>query len=116
MLRRTLALAALTALLGTARAGSVLDVVEQAAEVAFPHVDWPAGETGTLRYTLCSGCPLKTTRLSAETRYLVDHQPVSFAELVAAVELMQASQATANRTVVGLFFDSTTQRLVKISL
>ena len=116
MLRRMLVIAALTGVLGTAQAQSVLEVVERAAEVPFSRIDWPANETGTLRYSLCTGCEVHTARLSTETRYVVNHRPATYLDFAAAVKRAQDSKEIASRTLVGLFYDIESQQLTRISL
>jgi hypothetical protein len=116
MLRRMLVIAALTGVLGTAQAQSVLEVVEHAAEVPFSRIDWPASETGTVRFSLCTGCEVHTARLSAETRYRVNHREVPYIEFAAAVKRAQDSAEIGNRTLVGLFYDLASGQLTRISL
>jgi hypothetical protein len=111
-----LVIAALTGVVGTTQAQSVLKVVEHAAEVPFSRIDWPGSETGTVRFSLCTGCTLYTARLSAETRYLVNHRPVPYVDFAAAVKRAQDSAEIANRTLVGMFYDIESGQLTRISL
>ena len=116
MLRRMLVIAALAGVLGTAQAQSVLKVVEHAAEVPFSRIEWPASETGTVRFSLCAGCEVYAARLSADTRYLVNHRPVPYVDFAAAVKRAQDSTEIANRTLVGFFYDIQSGQLTRISL
>jgi hypothetical protein len=109
-----LVIAALTSLLGTtARAQSVLEVVESAAEVPFARIDWPATANGTLRFAMCAGCEVHAVRLEPDTVYSVNQREVAYVDFAAAVERIQASAA---KPVVGLFFDMQTRRLRKVAL
>jgi hypothetical protein len=116
MLRHILTAAALVSVLGTAQAGSLLEATEHGSEVPLAELDLPAAEGGILRFALCGGCETHTTAMSSGTRYVLNHKTVTFEELEAAVETAQASTSIAERSIVGLYFDISSKRLVRIAV
>jgi hypothetical protein len=59
--------------------------IEQAYEVALSDIRLPRSENGTIAYRQCGTCELRTTRVDAETRWLVNGKPVSLKKFREAV-------------------------------
>ena len=59
--------------------------IQQAYEVALSDIRLPRSETGTIAYRQCSTCELRTTRVDAETRWLVNGRAVSLKKFREAV-------------------------------
>jgi hypothetical protein len=116
MLRHILTVAAIASVLGTAQAGSILDVVEYAAEVPLAELDVPSAVGGTLTFAACSGCESQRMNIPASTSYLVNNRSVTFEEFAATVATAKSSDEIVNRSLVGLFFDAASKRLTRIAL
>lgn len=116
MLRQILTVASLAYVVGTAHAGSLLEAVEQAAEVPLVFLDLPAIEGGLLKFSVCRECETRSVVMSGSTGYLVNNRPVTFEEFAATVNTAQASGDIARRSLVGLYFDDASKRLTRIAL
>jgi hypothetical protein len=57
-------------------------VIEQSIEVAVKHVALPASVDGELVVGTCAKCKPRPLRASAATIYLIDREPVTFAQFV----------------------------------
>lgn len=116
MLRTILAGAALGAPFGAPQAGSLLTAVEHAAEIPLPEIELPALETGSVAFAVCDGCGVRSVALSPGTRYLVNNRAATFEAFVVAVEAARAAADIADRSLVGLYFDAASKRLVRVAL
>lgn len=116
MLRKILPMAFLAGALSSAQAGSLMETTEHGAEVPLDALDLPAAEGGLLRFAACDGCETQTVVMSSGTRYLINRRAATFEELAAAVELASASGDIAKRSLVGLYFETASKRLVRIAL
>jgi hypothetical protein len=116
MLRPTLASVALAAAFGTAQAGSLLETVEHAAEVGLPALEWPNAEGGTVRFAACDGCETRSFVISHGASYLVNGRPATFEAFAAAIRTARAASSIADHSLVGLYFDAASTRLVRIAL
>jgi hypothetical protein len=116
MLRQTLAVAALAGALATAQAGSLMETVEQAAEVPLVALDLPATQGGMLRFAVCDGCEARSVVMPSDMTYLVNNRAVTWVEFAATVEVALASDDVAERSLVGLYFDAASKRLERIAL
>ena len=59
--------------------------VEQAYEVALSDIRLPRSENGTIAYKECGSCDIRTTRVDAETRWLINGKAVSLKQFREAV-------------------------------
>jgi hypothetical protein len=116
MLRQILTVAGLAFLVGTAQAGSLLEAVEQSAEVPLVFLDLPAAEGGLLKFSVCKECETHSVVMSRSTGYLVNNRPVTFEEFADTVNTAQASGELVRRSLVGLYFDTASKRLNRIAL
>lgn len=116
MLRTILAGAALAAPFGTVQAGSLLTAVEHAAEIPLLEIELPAVEAGSVAFAVCDGCQRRSVALSRGTSYLVNNRAATFEAFVAAVQAARAAANVANRSLVGLYFDAASKRLVRVAL
>jgi hypothetical protein len=114
MWRTILAGAAFAATFGT-RAGSLLTAVEHAAEIPLPEIELPASQTGSVAFAVCDACGVRSVALTRGTRYLVNNHAATFEAFVAAVQAARAA-AIADRSLVGLYFDAASKRLVRVAL
>jgi len=63
--------------------------VQRAYEVRLAEMRLPQNEVGTISYKACNNCEFQTTRVNAETSWILNGQSVSlvkFRESIAAVE------------------------------
>jgi hypothetical protein len=107
---------ALGAAAGAAKAGSLLTAVEHAAEVPLAGIVLPGVEAGSVAFAVCDGCEVRSVALSRGTRYLVNNRTATFEAFVAAVQAARAAAEVANRSLVGLYFDAASKRLVRLAL
>jgi hypothetical protein len=59
--------------------------IERAYEVALSDIRLPRSENGTIAYKQCGSCDISTTRVDAETRWLVNGKAVSLKKFREAV-------------------------------
>ena len=116
MLRTILAGAVLAAAYGTAQAGSLLTAVEHAAEIPLPEIDLPAAQPGNIAFAVCDGCKARSVALSRGTTYFVNNRAATFEVFAAAVHTARAAADIADRSLVGLYFDAASKRLVRVAL
>jgi hypothetical protein len=116
MLRQILTVAAFAGMLGAAQAGDLLERTEHGAEVPLAELGLPATQGGILRYAFCEGCETQTAVMPTSTVYVVNHQAVAFEDFAATVDAAQESSEITKRSIVGLYFDTATKRLVRIAL
>lgn len=116
MLRTILVGAALAAPCNAAQAGSLLTTAEHAAEIPLLEMELPAVEAGSVAFAVCDGCGVRSAALSRGTRYLVNNHAATFEVFVAAVQAARAKADVANRSLVGLYFDAASKRLVRMAL
>ena len=116
MLRTILAVAVLAAPFGAAQAGSLLTTVEHAVEIPLLEIELPAVEAGSVAFAVCDGCGIRSVALSRGTRYLVNNRAATFEAFVGAVRAARAAGDVANRSLVCLYFDAASKRLVRMAL
>ena len=116
MLRTILAGAVLAAPFGTAQAGSLLTTVEHAVEVPLPEIELPASQAGSVAFAVCAGCGVRSVALARGTSYLVNNRAATFEAFIAAVQTARAADDVADRSLVGLYFDAESKRLVRVAL
>lgn len=116
MLRQLLAAAALAGAFDTAHAGSVLETAQHAAEVPLHALQLPAAAGGLVRFAACVGCQIHTATMPGSTRYVINNRPATFEAFAAAVDTARTTSETANRSLVGLYFDAASKRLARIAL
>lgn len=88
---RTLAL--FLALAVAAPATAQITTIQLASEVPLKAVRLPATASGTLTFRSCDECPAKTVRVTAATRWLVNHAEVSLADFRRFVEARADGEA-----------------------
>lgn len=116
MVRPIFAGAALAAVVGTTQAGSLLQKVQHAAEVPLSALELPAVHGGIVEFAACSGCETRAAATSSSTSYLINNRAATFDAFAAAVETARAAADVAKRSLVGLYFDAESRRLVRIAL
>jgi len=116
MFRQILTVAAFAGVLGSAQAGDLLERTEHGSEVPLAELHLPASPGGVLRYAFCEACETHTAVMPTSTVYIVNHQAVAFEDLAATVDAAQESSEITKRSIVGLYFDTATKRLVRIAL
>lgn len=78
----TLVLALFAALPAVAQ----IKTVQLAHEVRLASVRLPASESGTLSFKACGECATTSARVTEDTRWLINEQPVSLREFRSAIE------------------------------
>ncbi len=109
-------LALLVAFSSMARAGERLAALEHAAEIPLPALRLPAVAPGTVEFAVCEGCPRRATAIPSAIEYRVNGRAATFEAFAAAVRTARDAPDIAGRSLVGLYFEAASQRLVRIAL
>lgn len=67
-------------------AAAQITTVQLAHEVRLASVRLPASESGMLSFKACAECATTSARVTGETRWLINEQPVSLREFRSAIE------------------------------
>ena len=61
-------------------AAAQIRTIAESYELTLSNLRLPQSESGTLSFRFCASCPLKTTRVSADTQWLVNGRRVTLAD------------------------------------
>ncbi len=102
--------------LSSAWADRVVELTEDAYELALGDVSLPDGVTGSVRFRTCPACRTTSLRVTRVTTYFVNGAALEFADFLAAAEAIRQMDGGNDNTAVYVFFDIESRQVNRIGL
>lgn len=115
MIRATITIALGFWALSAAAGVRVLEQVEQPYELALGTVNMPTDPTGQVSFQACATCTYEYHSVYSGTKYFVNGRELAFKDFLPAVASLRSTSG-GSTALVGLFVDTASQRVTRISV
>jgi hypothetical protein len=114
-MRATVTLALALSLSGIAAARD-FEMLEEAHEIVLADVTLPTSAAGAVVFRPCADCDTVRLQVSARTRYLIGGRELALPDFLLAVDTVRQRTGGDTDTVVAVFTDVSTQRVMRIAV
>jgi hypothetical protein len=94
----------------------VIEQLERSYELALSDVDLPGSTSGAVVFKTCATCSTQSLAVTASSRYYIDKQQVTLAELKTQASVIGQSAARDQPTLVMVHYDVHTNIVTRIRI